>query len=79
MRDFGYWLLVTVTLVLLPLVACTSVPLPTACPQLSVVSMELRAKIASEVKALQADSAVGWVVQDWIGLRAQVRACGAVK
>ena len=48
-----------------------------ACPTISTVSPELRARIADETERLPADSALGWVVGDWIGLRDQVRACAS--
>ena len=46
-----------------------------ACPTISTVSPELRARIADETDRLSVGSALGWVVTDWIELRDQVRAC----
>lgn len=61
-------------LALLLLAACAGTPVA-VCPPLKEYTPEFNQRLAAEVDALPADSAVVEAVGDLIGLRDQIRAC----
>ena len=65
-----------ITLMIIALAGCQSVPPTTACPALIQYDQSFRDRLAGEVERLPSDSAVARAVADYAGLRAAVRACG---